>query len=205
MQQRQRRHEDGTRIATAPGVTVELTLAPRNRKEKMGEPPSRRVSGSCPGRVPRVARLMAMAIKFQDMIERREIHDYADLARLGYVSRARVTQIMNLLNLAPNIQEEILFLRPAFGRGPVTERHFRRLNAIIDWCEQRRLWRDLKAREVPVHLQPIQTPSPIPSSESCTNKADHCRTTPKEIRMQRPVNSRNRDGEVGVHLLSSFS
>lgn len=60
-------------------------------------------------RIPRVARLMALAIKFQDMVDRREVKDYADLARLGYVTRARLTQIMNLLLLAPDIQEQILF------------------------------------------------------------------------------------------------
>ena len=59
-------------------------------------------------RIPRIARLMALAIKFQDMVDRGEVRDYADLARLGYVSRARITQIMNLLNLAPDIQEHIL-------------------------------------------------------------------------------------------------
>jgi hypothetical protein len=77
------------------------------------------------------------------MIDRGEIRDRAELARLGHVSRARVTQIMNLLHLAPQIQEEILFLPLAFGRGPITERHLRRLNSIIGWGEQQRLWRDL--------------------------------------------------------------
>jgi hypothetical protein len=43
------------------------------------------------------------------MIERGEVRDYADLARLGYVTRARLTQIMNLLLLAPDIQERVLF------------------------------------------------------------------------------------------------
>jgi hypothetical protein len=47
---------------------------------------------------------MALAIKFQDMVDRGEVRDYADLARLGYISRARITQKMNLLNLAPDIQ-----------------------------------------------------------------------------------------------------
>jgi hypothetical protein len=88
---------------------------------------------------------MALAIKFQDMIDRGEIRDYAELARLGYVSRARVTQIMNLLNLAPKIQEDILCLPPAFGRGPVTERHLRELSAIIEWGEQRRAWGNLRS------------------------------------------------------------
>jgi hypothetical protein len=88
---------------------------------------------------------MALAIKFQDMMDRGEVRDYAELARLGYVSRARVTQIMNLLNLAPDIQEEILFLPPLFGRGPVTERHLRRVNHVIDWGQQRRLWGNLRS------------------------------------------------------------
>lgn len=45
--------------------------------------------------------------------------DHADLPRLGHVTRARVTQIMNLLNLAPDIQGAILFLLPVkFGRDP---------------------------------------------------------------------------------------
>jgi hypothetical protein len=52
---------------------------------------------------------------------------------------------MYLLNLAPQIQEEILFLPPAFGRGPVTERHLRRLNAMVNWSEQRRLWGNLRS------------------------------------------------------------
>lgn len=38
-----------------------------------------------------------------------EVRDYAELARLGYVTRARLTQIMNLLLLATDIQEAILF------------------------------------------------------------------------------------------------
>jgi hypothetical protein len=71
------------------------------------------------------------------------VADYADLARLGQVSRARVTQIMNLLNLAPDIQEEILFLpRVAKGRARVTERELRAVAAVADWEGQRKLWRE---------------------------------------------------------------
>jgi hypothetical protein len=40
---------------------------------------------------------MALAIKFQSMVDQGEARDYADLARLDYVTRARLTQIMNLL------------------------------------------------------------------------------------------------------------
>ncbi len=61
-----------------------------------------------------------------------------DLARLRGVSRARITQIMDLLNLAPEIQEEILFLpRVRSGQDPVTERRLRRVVAETDWRRQR--------------------------------------------------------------------
>jgi hypothetical protein len=92
-----------------------------------------------PMRIPRIARLMALAIKFQDMVDRGEVRDYADIARLGFVTRARLTQIMNLLLLAPDIQEELLGLPSDHATGkPVVERHIRRVAAVIDWVEQRR-------------------------------------------------------------------
>jgi len=47
-------------------------------------------------RIPRVTRLMALAIKFEEIVDRGEVRDYADLARLGHVTRARMSQIMNL-------------------------------------------------------------------------------------------------------------
>ena len=64
------------------------------------------------------------------------IDDYAELARLGHVTRARMTQIMNLLNLAPEIQEEFLFLpRVEQGGDPVTERELRDVVGVEDWVE----------------------------------------------------------------------
>lgn len=65
-----------------------------------------------PGRVPRISRLMALAIRFDGLIRAGVVADYAELARLAHNARARITQIMNLLMLAPDIQEEILFLLP---------------------------------------------------------------------------------------------
>ena len=98
------------------------------------------------GRVPRISRLMALAIRFDRLIKEGEIDDQADLARLGNVSRARVTQIMNLLQLAPDIQEALLFLpRTVKGRDPVRERHVRPIAAELNWRKQRRLWAPLAA------------------------------------------------------------
>ena len=113
------------------------------RKEmRWGEAPPQPVVEA--GRVPRVARLMALAIRFERLVREGVVKDYADLARLGHVTRARVTQIMNLLNLAPDIQEMILFLpRTAEGRSPISERHLRPIAAELDWKKQRILWRQL--------------------------------------------------------------
>lgn len=97
-----------------------------------------------PGNLPRVTRLMALAIRFDQLICDGEIRDLADIARLGHVTRARVTQIMNLLHLAPDIQEAILALpRVEEGRNPITERDLRPIAAIVDWRKQRRSWAGL--------------------------------------------------------------
>ena len=97
-----------------------------------------------PSRVPRVAKLMALAIRFEGLIRDGVVADYAELARLGHVTRARMTQITNLLNLAPDIQEAILLLEPVErGKDPITERDLRPIVAIVDWRTQRRMWRML--------------------------------------------------------------
>lgn len=102
-----------------------------------------------PGRVPRVARLMALAIRYDGLIRAGEVRDYAELARLAHVTRARITQIMNLRLLAPDIQEAILFLpRVDAGRDPI---HLRRLQLIaltLDWWTQRKLWSSFFADSV---------------------------------------------------------
>ncbi|MCP4593913.1 MAG: hypothetical protein GY842_24525 [bacterium] len=98
------------------------------------------------GTVPRVSRLMALAIRFDHLIKSGEITDQADLARLGHVSRARVTQIMNLLQLAPDVEEDILFLpRTVQGHDPIRERMVRAIAAVLDWRKQRRMWQEVKS------------------------------------------------------------
>jgi hypothetical protein len=84
--------------------------------------------------IPRVTRLMALAIKFQDMVDRGEVRDYADLARLGHVTRARMSQIMNLLLLAPDIQEALLHSTQEIS---ITERHMRLAVREVNWEAQR--------------------------------------------------------------------
>jgi hypothetical protein len=86
-----------------------------------------------PDPIPRISRLMALAIHFDGLIRDGVVKNYADLARLGGVSRARITQIMNLLNLPPWKQEEILFLDGGSGRIELTEREMRRDSSPVIW------------------------------------------------------------------------
>ena len=62
------------------------------------------------GRLPRITRYMALAICYEDLIRQGHVHDYAEIAALGHVTRARVTQIMNSRLLAPDLQERLLLL-----------------------------------------------------------------------------------------------
>lgn len=105
---------------------------------ELAKPPS-------PPRVPRVARLMALAHHFERLIQERKVTSMADLARLGRVTRARITQIMDLLLLAPDIQEDLLFLTvPAKGHDPVALRTMRYVCQTPVWAEQRARWAEIK-------------------------------------------------------------
>jgi hypothetical protein len=90
--------------------------------------------------IPRIARLMALAIRFDGLLRAEEFRDYAEIARLGQVTRARMTQSMKLLNLAPDIQEQILFLSAMKG---LNERNLRPIVNRIDWNEQRPLFQKI--------------------------------------------------------------
>lgn len=98
-----------------------------------------------PGRLPRVTKLMALAIHFDELLRTGAVESQSELARLGQVSRPRLTQIMNLLHLAPEIQEQILF-HPLIttGRDPVTERDLRRISGKARWQSQQSEWTKLK-------------------------------------------------------------
>lgn len=93
--------------------------------------------------IPRIARLMALAIRFEELLHKETIRDYAELARLGRVTRARMTQIMKLLDLAPDIQEQILFLPNIQG---LNERNLRPIAGQTGWDEQRRMFQKIMDR-----------------------------------------------------------
>lgn len=119
-------------------IQVQVTLPVRQGR---GEGRHTGIDQSCRSndrpRIPRIAKLMALAIKFQSMVDQGEVRDYADLARLGYVTRARVSQIMNLLLLAPDVQEQLLFAGCGDVADVPAERHLRTVASIADWKTQR--------------------------------------------------------------------
>ncbi len=124
-------------------VHIEWTLPRKGRRgRKLRQGGDRRDMPA--GRIPRISRLMALAIKLDGLIRDGAIQNYADVARLGFVTRARATQIMALLNLAPDLQEQILLLcAPTRGRDPITERHLRPALSEPLWPQQRRLFQRL--------------------------------------------------------------
>jgi len=124
--------------------TVHFARARRGRKELCGGEAPPAPPPLVFSHVPRIARLMALANRMRRLIDSGEVRDYAEIARLGHVTRARVTQIMNLLCLAPDIQEAILFLTPVeSGRDPIRELQLRPITLVPDWRKQRRMWRAL--------------------------------------------------------------
>lgn len=125
-------------------TTFDFHITARGRGRKAIEPGAKPEQRE-PGRVPRVARLVALTHHFEGLLRDGVVADYADIARLCHVTRARVSQIMNLTLLAPDIQEAILHLNPVVaGRDRPTLRDLQRIALVPGWPRQRCLWTRLK-------------------------------------------------------------
>jgi len=90
--------------------------------------------------VPKITRLLVLAHHFERLVREEVVKDYAEIARLTGLTRARVTQISNLTLLAPEIQNALLRLSEG---SHVTERSLRPLISLPDWCSQGSLWESL--------------------------------------------------------------
>ena len=113
---------------------IQFQLRPHSKKEAAAP-------GAERGKLPRVAEILALAIGFDDMIRRGLAKDHSDLARLGCISKERVSQIMRLVWLAPDIQQEILTLsRTSLGRFHLGEVALRQVASKMLWREQREAW-----------------------------------------------------------------
>ena len=99
-----------------------------------------------PGRIPRITKMMALAIRLEHLIKSGQVTDQAELARVGHVTRARLTQIMDLNLLAPDIQEEILHLMPTDSASMIQERSLRSIVTSYSWKQQRDEWERKSSR-----------------------------------------------------------
>jgi predicted XRE-type DNA-binding protein len=89
----------------------------------------------------KVALQLALAHRIQKAIEAGEVRDQAEAARLLGLTRARVSQLLDLTLLAPDIQERILLLEAVGKAEPASERELRSPSRAPSWSEQRvRLW-----------------------------------------------------------------
>lgn len=85
----------------------------------------------------RVTELLRMAMEWRRQIDAGEVQNKTEIARREGITRARVTQIMGMLRLAPEIQDKIL-TPPSTLRRLVTERMLRPIGSITDHRDQRR-------------------------------------------------------------------
>jgi hypothetical protein len=122
-------------------VTTKVHFSTTKAGRKRMHPTAGPTLVASPGRIPRISRLMALAIRFDRLLRDGKVADQSELARLARVTQPRMTQIMNLNHLAPDIQEQLLFLSSAqSGREPIHERLLRIVAAQVCWAEQRYCW-----------------------------------------------------------------
>jgi hypothetical protein len=89
-------------------------------------------------KIPPATKLLSLAHYYKDLLAASKVKDYAELARLTQVSRARLTQIMNLTFLAPEIQKALLCA--PFYDHKKTERSLREIAECLSWQVQLEKW-----------------------------------------------------------------
>jgi len=91
----------------------------------------------------KVARQLALAHHRQAAIDRGAVADRADVARKLGLTRARVTQLLDLLLLPPDLQDAVLALEAVDGAEPMAERTLRAVAHAGTWAEQRQAFSNL--------------------------------------------------------------
>jgi len=130
-------------MPTSPSVAFEVHF-PREthgRRARTGPPPA--VREPLVG-LPRQVKLLALAHHLDRQLQRGVFRDYAHIAEVAGLTRARITQIMGLLLLPVPVQEEML-LNPEVARG-WTDRDVQRMVGEVEWEKV---------------LQNAQLPSPV--------------------------------------------
>ncbi len=132
-----------------PDMTARFGHPPKRARKPKQKPVKRESPPSTP-RVPQVRRLMALAIRLEDLLENGLVGNQTDIAKAAGITTARVSQIVNLNCLAPDIQQAILELEPTTEKtDPILERHVREIAAHINWGRQRKEFKRVVARSLP--------------------------------------------------------
>jgi len=87
----------------------------------------------------RAAQMLALAHHVERLIEAGDVQSVATIARTLGLTRARLTQVMQLLLLAPEIQEQILL-----GQIHCGERRLRPVVKAAAWAEQSKIGNQLR-------------------------------------------------------------
>ena len=121
------------------------TSSSSHGRQRVGAPKPKK--SSAPTKLPHITKLMALAIRLEHLLATGQVKDQAEIARTAAITRARVTQIINLTQLAPDIQEAILNLEPTTDHVPrFREREVRTIAILPHWEKQRVLWKRLVKR-----------------------------------------------------------
>ena len=143
--------------------TVEIALGPRRAFENGNiggltrRVPSDRVVSAVPPRrgkpkppkhprTPRVVELLRKAIEWQSLLESGDAASQAEIARREGLTRARVTQVMGMLRLAPAIRQHILSMPETIGRPTISERALRSITMFDDEQQQVQAFADILSR-----------------------------------------------------------
>ena len=136
---------NGRLIQDKPGIIVEFECRFQQKNGRKNIHMGKAVHDKLPSQpaphIPHITKLLARAHYYQKLVDDGTVKDYAEIARLTGTSRARITQIMSLTLLAPEIQQEILFLPPGKPLPQhVKERNLRKISKTLIWEEQKAIW-----------------------------------------------------------------
>ena len=133
--------QEPTTVKSLSKIPFQTTIGGRGRKQ-IGAPKPKK--SNAPAKLPHITKLMALAIRLEHLLATGQVKDQAEIARTAGITRARVTQIINLTQLAPDIQEAILNLEPTTDHVPrFREREVRTIAILPNWEKQRLLWKRL--------------------------------------------------------------
>jgi hypothetical protein len=130
------RVEFQVRFSAGPKGRRRVSEAPVSPVQVAQQPVSPAVVVS-PGRIPKITSLLVLGHHLERLVRDGVVKDYAQIAHLTGLTRARVTQIVNLTLLAPGIQEAILNLS---RKSRIAERNLRPVAALLDWKQQWEKW-----------------------------------------------------------------